>query len=227
MTRHGTILEPPGERVSMVTSQVTESDVREALVAAVASLSRLALVPDVVEAEIGRDEAGRIVRSQLATVSGTASAMYRCPDVELAPAIDEATLVAWLRRQPALEEICVQSWILTDGHLVPAREFRGPLPDELYVQGAVELMVDETTVLSRAKVDLVDQLLWYLVEGVQQVMDGRSFSVGFPTPLSTSTSCRKTTRSRSGSRMAPPRTRECRGVPRRDRRARGGCTARD
>lgn len=76
--------------------------------------------------------------------------------------------------------ITVKSYLGADSNLVPAEEFTGPIADEDYIEGAVELTIDDIAMLTRAQVDYVDQLWAYLVNGLDEVVAGRTFTTCFP-----------------------------------------------
>jgi len=64
--------------------------------------------------------------------------------------------------------------------LVSIDEFTGPIEDENYIEGTVELLVGHKPILSREQVDLVDQLWAYLVDGLEEIISGREFSTCYP-----------------------------------------------
>ena len=68
---------------------------------------------------------------------------------------------------------------VADG-LVPVEEFTGPILDENYIEGALELSVEHKPILTREQVDYVDQLWAYLIEGLEEVVAGREFSTYYP-----------------------------------------------
>jgi hypothetical protein len=76
--------------------------------------------------------------------------------------------------------ITIHSLLKVADELVPVEDFTGPILDEDYIEGAIELFVDQKPILSREQVDLVDQLWAYLVEGLEQLAVGREFSTYFP-----------------------------------------------
>jgi hypothetical protein len=74
----------------------------------------------------------------------------------------------------------IHSLFEVDGKLIPVEEFTGPVRDEEYIDGTVEMIVNYKPVLSRQQVDLVDQLWGYLIRGLEEVIAGRAFSTGYP-----------------------------------------------
>jgi hypothetical protein len=76
--------------------------------------------------------------------------------------------------------IDIHSLMKVADNLVPIEEFEGPIPDEDYIEGAIELTVDHKPILRREMIDYVDQLWSYLVNGLGEVVAGREFSTGYP-----------------------------------------------
>jgi len=76
--------------------------------------------------------------------------------------------------------VTVKSFLKAGEDLVPVEEFSGPIADEYYIEGAIELSVDNRPILTRAMVDYVDQLWAYLTTGLDDVVAGREFSTYYP-----------------------------------------------
>lgn len=76
--------------------------------------------------------------------------------------------------------VIVKSFLKAGDDLVPVEEFTGSIADEDYIEGAIELSVDNKPILTRAMVDYVDQLWAYLTTGLDEVMAGREFSTYYP-----------------------------------------------
>lgn len=76
--------------------------------------------------------------------------------------------------------VTVNSFLKAGDDLVPIEEFVGPIPDDDYIEGAIELFVDAKPILTREMVDYVDQLWAYLVRGLGEVAAGREFLVYYP-----------------------------------------------
>jgi hypothetical protein len=76
--------------------------------------------------------------------------------------------------------ITIHSLLEVGNDLVLIEDFTGPVRDEDYIDGAIELIVGDQPVLSREQVDLVDQLWSYLIEGLEEILAGREFSTGYP-----------------------------------------------
>lgn len=73
-----------------------------------------------------------------------------------------------------------QSFLQEADTLVPIAEATMPPPDDQYIEGAIELVVDHKPILERRDVDLVDQLWMYLVRGLEEVLAGKEFSTNYP-----------------------------------------------
>lgn len=76
--------------------------------------------------------------------------------------------------------VTIHSLLLVADGLVPVEEFAGPIADENYIEGAIELTVGYQPVLTRDMVDLIDQLWAYLIHGLEEVIAGRAFETNFP-----------------------------------------------
>lgn len=74
----------------------------------------------------------------------------------------------------------IQSLLKVGDDLVPVEQFAGPVIDEDYIEGAIELSVDNRPMLTREQVDYPDQLWAYLIKGLELIMEGREFSTYYP-----------------------------------------------
>jgi hypothetical protein len=76
--------------------------------------------------------------------------------------------------------IIIQSWLKVADTLVPVEDFRGPVLDEDYIEGSIELSVEHIDLLTRDMVDYIDQLWAYLIRGLGEVVAGTEFSTFYP-----------------------------------------------
>lgn len=77
--------------------------------------------------------------------------------------------------------VSIASYLKQDGQLVALEDFTGPIEDEDYIEGALELSINGRPLLTTAQVDYVDQLWAYLIQGMaEEVRDGQPFTTGFP-----------------------------------------------
>lgn len=76
--------------------------------------------------------------------------------------------------------IHVRTYLRQGGEFVPVESFRGSLPDEHYIEGAIELTIHGQPILTLGMWDLVDQLWAYLVEGIFELHERREFHTFFP-----------------------------------------------
>jgi hypothetical protein len=76
--------------------------------------------------------------------------------------------------------VVFRSFLQEGAALVPIEQATKTPPDDDYIDGAVEMLVDGRPILEREKLDLVDQLWAYLVDGLKQLLDGESFSTFYP-----------------------------------------------
>ncbi|NNB92825.1 hypothetical protein HI113_02715 [Corallococcus exiguus] len=63
---------------------------------------------------------------------------------------------------------------------VPIDAFVGPIPDEDYIEGALEFSMGGRSMLTRQEWDYIDQLWAYLVGGVADLQRGETFQTFFP-----------------------------------------------
>ena len=66
-----------------------------------------------------------------------------------------------------------------DEFLMPS-QFYQEVDDPDYIEGAIELIVDGEKILNLSMWDYVDQLWAYLIDGLINLNDGKSFSTFFP-----------------------------------------------
>lgn len=76
--------------------------------------------------------------------------------------------------------IHVESWLKIADDLVSVQEFSGPVADQDYVEGAIELTILHKPMLTRDMIDYVDQLWAYLIRGLGEVLVGNEFSTYYP-----------------------------------------------
>lgn len=76
--------------------------------------------------------------------------------------------------------VIVKSFLKSGSNLVPVEEFAGPIADDAYIEGAIELSIDHAPILTCELVDYVDQLWGYLTAGLGEVIAGREFSTYYP-----------------------------------------------
>jgi hypothetical protein len=74
----------------------------------------------------------------------------------------------------------VESYIRSGECFVPVSEHAGRAPDESYIEGAVELVINGVPLLGTAEHDYVDQLWTYLADGLIEIAAGRPFSTFLP-----------------------------------------------
>lgn len=75
----------------------------------------------------------------------------------------------------------VHSYLKDGSVFVLANEWAKPLPDELYIEGAIDLVINGTRLLGFEDWDLVDQLWAYLLDGLFSVFQsGKPFEIFFP-----------------------------------------------
>jgi hypothetical protein len=90
---------------------------------------------------------------------------------------DDSALSPSLWPQQVIE---IQSLLTVGDELVAFGDFAGPILDEDYIEGAIELTVNRKPILLREQVDYVDQLWAYLITGLEEISEGRDFSTYYP-----------------------------------------------
>lgn len=73
-----------------------------------------------------------------------------------------------------------KGYFKVEGKFIPAQLFNGKFDDPNYIEGAVEMTVDDAQLLTTRQWDYVDQLWGYFVNGLEEVAQGRAFSTYFP-----------------------------------------------
>ena len=77
--------------------------------------------------------------------------------------------------------VSIASYLKQGADLVPLADFRGPIDDEDYIEGAIELSINGKPLLTKAQVDYVDQIWAYLIQGMaEEVREDRPFTTYFP-----------------------------------------------
>jgi hypothetical protein len=76
--------------------------------------------------------------------------------------------------------VTIRSWVKANDALVPVEQLTCRIPDENYIEGAIELSVGQKPILTREMIDYVDQLWAYLIRGLGEVVAGREFSTFYP-----------------------------------------------
>lgn len=74
----------------------------------------------------------------------------------------------------------IDTFFRTNSDFIPISKFTQLVPDEDYIEGAIEITIRGKKVLSRKHWDYVDQLWSYFLEGIEAINDGRSFSTSLP-----------------------------------------------
>jgi hypothetical protein len=67
-----------------------------------------------------------------------------------------------------------------DDKFVPIEHFKGSLKDDFYIEGAMELMIDDAMISCVRYWDLIDQLWAYIVQGVEKLKAGQKFETYWP-----------------------------------------------
>ena len=74
----------------------------------------------------------------------------------------------------------IKSFFRINNTFIPISDFFGTLPDDFYVEGAIEISQNERKILSLKHWDLVDQTWSRFVKGVENVLKGLEFRTFLP-----------------------------------------------
>ncbi|AGA28974.1 hypothetical protein [Singulisphaera acidiphila] len=81
----------------------------------------------------------------------------------------------------SIGEFSVESFVRIKNKFVPLSQCDRKLSDEFYIEGKIELEVEDSKILSEKQWDLVDQLWSYLIDGVSGILfDDRNMECCFP-----------------------------------------------
>ncbi len=81
----------------------------------------------------------------------------------------------------SVHRFSVESYVLIKSKFVPLSQCDRKLPDGNYIEGMIELEVDDLKILSEEHWDLVDQLWGYLVDGVSGILfENQNLECYFP-----------------------------------------------
>ncbi|WP_444962351.1 hypothetical protein [Nocardiopsis sp. M1B1] len=67
-----------------------------------------------------------------------------------------------------------------DGNFVPVRSWKGPVGDTDYLEGALELNVNGTPLITTAMWDYIDQLWAYILNSLEELTSSKSAHTYFP-----------------------------------------------
>lgn len=76
--------------------------------------------------------------------------------------------------------VAIESYLETPAGFRRPHEVSGILPDERYIEGALEFRVGGSSFITRTEQDLVDQLWEYLIDMASAVAAGRAHAYSFP-----------------------------------------------
>lgn len=77
-------------------------------------------------------------------------------------------------------QMTIRTWLLVDDEFLDVESFVGPIKDPDYIEGAIELVIDGTELLTTRMWDYVDQLWAYILDGAAKVAEGKNASTFFP-----------------------------------------------
>lgn len=76
--------------------------------------------------------------------------------------------------------LSVKSFLRKNDNFVPVSDFIGGIPDSDYIEGAIEILVQQKGLLTLEDWDYVDQLWCYFVGGLFEVVEGKEFETYLP-----------------------------------------------
>ena len=74
----------------------------------------------------------------------------------------------------------VETFLRVDGEFLSMSKCHEAVRDENYIEGAIEITIQQKEILSREHWDYVDQLWSYLLNGISEISEGHSFSTYLP-----------------------------------------------
>ncbi|TVZ38035.1 hypothetical protein P886_2386 [Alteromonadaceae bacterium 2753L.S.0a.02] len=86
-----------------------------------------------------------------------------------------ACFFRWIKKM-----IKIESYIKVQNELINIREFSGSLPNAAYPEGAILLILGGNTLISKDMWDYVDQLWFYLIDGVEHLLQRKHYMGYFP-----------------------------------------------
>lgn len=74
----------------------------------------------------------------------------------------------------------IESYIKVQDELVNIKDFSGPLPNAEYPEGVVLLILEGKTLISKDMWDCIDQLWFYIIDGVEHILQRKHYMGYFP-----------------------------------------------
>lgn len=74
----------------------------------------------------------------------------------------------------------VRSFLKENDQFIPVIDFTGAIEDPDYIEGAIEIQLNEKFLLDCSSWDYIDQLWAYFVDGLVEVANGKEFLTYFP-----------------------------------------------
>ena len=89
--------------------------------------------------------------------------------------------IRWAKRKRSTRvKDIVKSFFKIEDRFIPINEFEGKLPDDFYIDGAIICTIEGHKILTFKHWDLVDQLWYYIIEGLIELRAKRDFECYFP-----------------------------------------------
>lgn len=76
--------------------------------------------------------------------------------------------------------IQVHSFLIQENQPVPIQRFQGPIRDERYIEGSMQVLVDGDEIVPPGLVDLIDKLWVQLAQGLTEAAQGRRWATRLP-----------------------------------------------
>ncbi|MFL0809343.1 MAG: hypothetical protein K6L76_02910 [Agarilytica sp.] len=74
----------------------------------------------------------------------------------------------------------IESYIKVQNELVNIKDFSGALPNAEYPEGVILLVLEGKTLISKNMWDYIDQLWFYIIDGVEHVLQRKHYMGYFP-----------------------------------------------
>ncbi|GBC59857.1 hypothetical protein DENIS_0798 [Desulfonema ishimotonii] len=76
--------------------------------------------------------------------------------------------------------IKIETYFFINNEFIPMNRFKGQFDDIDYIEGAIELTINNKKIISLKSWDYVDQLWAYFINGIEEIQNMRNFFTYFP-----------------------------------------------
>lgn len=76
--------------------------------------------------------------------------------------------------------INISTYLKIKNNFINIEDFYGKIDDEFYIDGSIELSIDNVELIDKSMWDYIDQLWCYLIDGLNSLSKNESFKTNFP-----------------------------------------------